>query len=239
MTGLVGVLPPVGDSAGAVHLDALPEPPASQFSGFAVRCEDRQQVKRTLEWYRSMRDARPALAFGLVCDPEACAEQLAGLPHSLTFLLRPSALVAGGLPGRALDQLREAGVEGRILGETVERYGEQVLEQEETLRALIARACCGGTVSRAARDLGVSPQTVTRRLGALGVSAVRLRSWTRHRSYRLRLELGVGSTAALEASGWTSQDDRRKAVKRLSHRSTESVKVGHAVIPGATGLAID
>ena len=175
-------------------------------------------MAETLDWYRTVRAVRPALAFGLVCEPEACAEHLAHLPYSLAFLLRPSDLVAGGLPREALGRLRQAGVEGRIFDEVVERYGEQVSAQEETLRAVIARACFGGTVSRAARDLGVAPWTATRRLGSVGIAAGHLRSKVRLRAYEVRVELGVDPAEALRASGWTHQEDRRKAAKRTSAR---------------------
>lgn len=215
MIGLVCVLPPPGDGAGTVCLEALPEPPASRFSGVAIRCADRDGVAEALRWYRAVRDARPALAFGLVCEPQACAEQLAGLPHPITFLLRPGDLVAGGLRGEALAQLREAGVEGRILDEVVERYGKEVLDQEETIRALIARACCGGTVARAARDLGVSSKTVRRRLHGAGIPAAGLfRAWVRLRAFEVRVQLGVDRTVALKAAGWRSQAERRKAARR-------------------------
>lgn len=218
MIGLVGVLPPPGDGAGTVCLDALPDPPGSRFSGFAVRCTDRDGVREALGWYRTVRAARPALAFGLVCEPGACAEELAGLPHPLTFLIRPGSLVAAGLSTEALGQLREAGVEGRIFDEVVERYGEEVLREEETVAALIAWACCGGTVAGTASDLGVASFTVTRRLAAVGISAECLRSWTRLRAYDIRLELGVDPSDALRASGWTSQNARRKAALRLRKR---------------------
>lgn len=216
MIGLVRVLPPAGDGAGTTRLDSLPEPPATRFSALAVRCANGAGAAETLDWYRTVRDARPALRLGLVCEPESCAEQLAELPYPLAFLLRPGDLVADGLPREALGRLRDASVEGRIFDEVVERYGEQVLEQEETIRALIGRACCGGTVSRAARDLGVAPFTVTRRLGSVGVSARDLRSAARLRAYEFRVELGVDPAEALRASGWTGQEDRRKAARRIS-----------------------
>lgn len=214
MIGLVGVLPPPGGGAGTVCLYALPKPPASRFSAFAVRCADRADVRDALRCYRAVSDARPAFAFGLVCEPGACAEQLASLPHPLTFLIRSGDLVAGGLPEKGLGQLREAGVEGRIFDEVVERYGEEVLKQEETLRALIARACCGGTVSRAGRDLGVTRETVARRLAGVGVPAGKLRSWVRLRGYHIRLDLGVTPREALRGSGWENQQERRKAARR-------------------------
>lgn len=209
------MLPPVGDGAGTACLDGLPEAPASRFSALAVRCVDREGVREAVRWYRTVRAKRPAFAFGLVCEPAACAEELAGLPYPLTFLLRPGELVADGLPGEALGQLREASVEGRIFDEVVERYGEEVLEQEETIRAVIARACCGGTVARAARDLGVSVATVTRRLEVVGIRAGRLRAEARQWAYEARVQLGVDPGEALRASGWSAQKDRRKAARRL------------------------
>lgn len=215
MIGLIRVFPPPREWAGTIRLEGLPEPPASRFSAFAARCEDRAQVRTTLEWYGTVRTMRPALALGLVCDAEACAEQLAGLRHPLTFLLRPDDLVADGLPGDALAELRASGVEGLVLEKVLARYGGGVLEQEDTLRALLARACAGGSVMRTARDLAVTPATVRRRLSAVGIQAGKLRSQVRLWAYRIRVDAGVDPAEALRASGWTSQSGRRKAARRI------------------------
>jgi hypothetical protein len=218
MIGSLGLRPPAGNSTGIVLLEGLPEPPASRFSALAVLCGGQAEAQENLDWYRTVRSVCPAFGLGLVCRPESCAEPLATLSHPLTFLLRPEELVVGRLPEEALGRLRDAGVEGRVLTRVIGQYGGRVLEQEPTLRALIARASAGASVTQAAQDLEVVPATVTRRLAAVGVRAGRLRSEIRQWAYAARVALGVAATDALKASGWLTQKDRRKAARRLRIR---------------------
>lgn len=215
MIGLVGVLPPPGDSAGTVCLGALPEAPASQFSGFAVLCVHRAQVCATLNWFREVRELRPTIPLGMVADPDQCADALAELPFALTFRLSTGDLIAGGLPTFTLNQLREASLEGSLIAEVLHTYGGLVSPEIQTIRAVVARAVHGGTLSSAARDLDVSPETLRLRLGQVGIRAVDLRRWVRVRAYELRIGLGVDAGTAAAACGWTSQDQRRKAFHRF------------------------
>ncbi|MFO7893211.1 MAG: transposase, partial [Longimicrobiales bacterium] len=113
------------------------------------------------------------------------------------------------------EALREAGIEARILEEIIREYGPQVLSRREAIEAVIARAAAGGTLQRAARDLGVHPNTLARWLEAVGLSPRPLRQQVRARAFELRVEQGMDRNAALDAGGWTDHDKRRQTLARL------------------------
>jgi hypothetical protein len=140
---------------------------------------------------------------------------VADLDRSLAFVMDPSGLNGGGLPGTALEALREAGIEARILEEIIREHGPQVLSQREAIETVIASAVTGGTLHRAARDLDVHANTLSRRLKGVGLSPRWLRRWARLKAYELRVEQGMDRSAALVVGGWTDPEQRRKAVVRL------------------------
>lgn len=218
MIALVRLLPPVTENVGTVALDALPRPPASAYSGFAVRCDGEPDVVHAIEWYRQVLEQRPAVPLGVVCRPDHCAGALARLGHSLTFLISPRDLVAGGLPATLLDEVRSASVEGRLLEEVLARHGDSARPLATTIRALISRAVRGGSLAGAARDLDVAERTVRRRLKSIGLSPGILKRELRLRAFELRVKLGMSRSAALAAGGWANQAQRRKCKSRL-HRS--------------------
>lgn len=218
MIALVRLLPPATANVGTATLNALPKPPASAYSGFAVRCDDAPDVARAVEWYRQVLEVRPGVPLGLVSERDHCADALARLGHALIFLIPPRDLVAGGLPARLLEEVRSASVEGRLLEEVLAHLGDSARPLAATIRALISRAVRGGSVASAARDLGVSGRTVRRRLKSIGLSPGHLKQEVRLRAYELRVELGMSRSAALAAGGWSHQDHRRKCQLRL-HRS--------------------
>lgn len=218
MMALVRVSAPPGAGNGIVEIGSLPEPPALRYMAFAVHCRDETEVREAVVWYRMLLDERPGAPLGLIARADSCIQPVAGLNHSLVFAMDPSLLNGGGLPESALQTLREAGIEARMLEEVVREYGPEVLSEEETLRALIARAAAGGTIGGAARDLGVHPDTLARRLAAVGLSARWLRQWVRLRAYGLRVQMGMDSRVALMAGGWADQQQRRKTAARFRGR---------------------
>lgn len=218
MIALVRVTAPPAAGGGTEELGTLPDPPGSRYTAFAVHCREVGEVRETLDWYRAVLASRPAVPLGLIAPDTEVIEPIAALDHSLAFVMNPARLNGGGLPVTALAALLEAGIEGRILEEIVAEHGPEVLVHGALIRAVIARAVAGGTCGRAARDLGVHPDTLARRLNAVGLAPRLVRQRVRVRAYELRTDLGVERSAALVAGGWTSHQQRRKAVARLRQR---------------------
>ena len=218
MIALVRVPAPPRAANGIAEIGSLPEPPASRYTAFAVHCRDETEVREAVVWYRALFDSRSGTPLGLIAGANDCIQPVAHLDRSLVFVMDPSRLSGGGLPESALEALREAGVEGRILEEIVRKHGPEVLSEQQSLRALIGRAVAGSTIARAANDLCVHPDTMTRRFKRVGLSARWLRRWVRMRAYQLRVELGVDRSVALVAGGWTDHEQRRKASARLRGR---------------------
>jgi hypothetical protein len=144
-----------------------------------------------------------------------CVQPVADLDRSLVFVMDPSRLNGGGLPGSALEALREAGVEARILEEIVREHGPQVLSRRQSIETVIARAAAGGTLQRAASDLGVHANTLARWLRGVGLSPRQLRQRVRIMAYEIRVEQGMERNAALDAGGWTDHEKRRQTLARL------------------------
>lgn len=215
MIALVGVLSPSGADVGTVEISDLPPPPAPCYRGFAVRCSDEAEVNLTLSWYQRMVEFRPQLPLGLIAHADDCVKAIVHLEHTLTFLLDPSDLVAGALPARTLETLQHESVVGRIMDEILAEHGPRVLEEQHALQALVSRAVDGHTIGRAARDLGIHRDTLSRRLRRTGLAAGWLKSWIRLRAFHVRVSQGMDRTTALAAGGWTDHDQRRKAAARL------------------------
>lgn len=215
MIALVRVSAPAGAGSGIAEIGSLPEPPGCGYTAFAVHCRGEGEVRETLLWYRLVLDSRPGAPLGLIACATDCIQPIAELDHSLTFVLDPGELNGGGLPAGALEALRNAGIEGRILQEIVNEHGPEVFAEQGMLRAVIARAVSGGTLGRAARDLGVHPDTLARWLKSAGLSPRLLRQGIRMRAFELRVELGMERGVALGACGWTHQGPRRRALGRL------------------------
>lgn len=218
MIALVRVTAPPAAGGGTEELGTLPDPAGFGYTAFAVHCREVGEVRETLDWYRAVLASRPAVPLGLIAPDTEAIAPIADLNHSLAFVMNPGRLNGGGLPVTALDALREAGVEGRILEEVIEEHGPEVLVHGALIRAVIARAVAGGTCGRAARDLGVHPDTLARRLKGIGLSPRLLRQRVRVRAYELRTALEVDRSAALVAGGWTTHEQRRKAGARLRQR---------------------
>jgi acyl-coenzyme A thioesterase PaaI-like protein len=217
MIGLLDVLPPPsGDAAGTFRLETLPPPPAPRLSGLIARCRDAHEARRTLEWYDRVRSSRPEFPLGLVCASAACVDALSRCRFPVEALVAPAELCAGGVPGAAMDAVRAAAVESRILEELVQRHGTAILEALPTLKITVAQAVRGGTVQAAARELGVTRDTVRRRLKAVGLSAGLLMAKARLRAFDLRIEMGYDRGSALVTCGWSSHDARRKARSRAA-----------------------
>lgn len=218
MIALVRVLGPRGAGNGIAELTALPEPPASRYTAFAVRCRNEIKVAEAVVWYRALIESRPSAPLGLIARARDCIQPIAGLGHSLVFVKDPTVLVGGGLPESSLAALRGAGIQGRILTEIVNDHGPEVLSKRESLMALIASAVTGGTLRRAAKYLCIHPDTLSRRLKRVGLSPRLLRRQVRVRAYELRVEMGAERSVALTACGWTDHKHRRKATARLGEK---------------------
>lgn len=215
MIGLVRLLPPSAHSAGTIQLDRLPELHPVRFSGFIVRASAADEAEEVVDWYMAMRSGRPGIPLGLISPPPVAIEPVAKCRFPIEFVLPPSELIDGNVPVEALEQVRGAAVEGQILGELIHERGTRISAPEHTITTLIAHAVRGGTVASAAADLGVTRETVTRRVGGAGIRARRLMSWARLRAFDIRVELGWDRNLALGACGWMSHEARRKAAARL------------------------
>jgi hypothetical protein len=213
MIGFRGVRPPVGDSVGTRLLGALPASPATELAAAAVRCDHEPELDAVLEWYGDMRAARPPFAVLLVAD-HRFGGMLASCPHPVVSVVPPSTLEAGGLPRHAMDELRTASVEGRVLDRLVVRFGWGLMAELSVVRCLVAYAVRGGTVSRAARDLGVSLDTVRRRLAAAGVRPRDFMRAARILAYDQWRTQGATPLVALAACGWTDPEHVRRTRRR-------------------------
>lgn len=214
MIALIRVLPPKNAPEANEVLAELPRHPAWRFTSFLVHCTRPQEVKETLEWIKELQALRPQTPVGMIARAEHSAQLLAGFPHRLPLYLNPDELLAGRVSKSVLSRLRLNSLEGRLFDEIVLDYPE-VSTEGVTLLALISRAAHGGTLSAVAKDLGVTPQTLRRRLRRCGISPGKLVRRTRLRAFDLRIELGMDRGAALYAGGWSSHDQRRKTATRL------------------------
>ena len=215
MIALLGVQPP--DSAVVVsrQITHLPDSTYwSHYDAFAVGCLDYFEVEQTLAWYAQMRRARPGVPLLLVADPADCAKVLAKT-DSITGIIPPAELVGHRLPSSAFEELCQASIQGGLWREVVAVLEPAAAEQKETLQAVIARAAKGGSIQRSANDLNLAPATVHRRFRKLELAAGRFASAIRVRSYQLRIANGASPRDALRACGWSHQEARRKAMRRL------------------------
>jgi AraC-like DNA-binding protein len=215
MIGLLRVLAPARDTIGAVVLDDLPLPPAASISACAVGCRGLEEVDETLNWYEQLHVLRPELPLGLIAEPADCARQLARYQHPLAFLLSPGDLRAEAIPSRHWELLLEGSLTGTLREELCAGYEPLSATEERTIRILICRGMHGATVSRVAKDLNVSVETVRRRIRRLGITPSALLRQIRHRAYELRVALGTDRRSSLVAAGWSDHEQRRKARARL------------------------
>jgi hypothetical protein len=214
MIGLVGVRPPSGTSTGIRLLEGLPAPPASEVAAMAVFCETKGGLVRVLGWFAEIRATRRAFPLIIVAAPERWGATLATTQHPVLRVVPPTEMEGEGLPQLVLDELREASVEGRVLDRLVLRFGARLLDELPVVRSLISHGVRGGTVSRAARDLILSPDTVQRHMARVGVlprdfvRAARILAYEEHRRH------GTAAPIALAACGWTDPDHLRRAKRR-------------------------
>lgn len=223
MIGLVRLVPRSGHSGACTVMDQLPAPPAARISACAARCRDADEVGETLEWHTRLAAARPDVPLGLAAEAADSAPLLARHPLPLAFLISPSDLVGGALPESAWRPLVDASVVGVLLEEVLVEVGPADEGTRAVLRSLVARGAHGSTVARAASDVGVSTETVRRRLRTTGYSPNAVLRWARHRAFEVRISLGAHRSASLLAGGWSSHEQRRKARSRLSGMAPQRV----------------
>lgn len=214
MIALVGVLSPTGSHTGTVTMNRLPNPEHSRHAGYVVHCRDSAEVERTLAWHEDVRVLRRSTPLGLVCDLHHCAVAVGSLAYPVQPIIPPAELSAGALPDHALDQIRTRSVEGLIFATLCHLYGDELTANRETIEAIISSAVHGGTLGRVATLLGISTETIRRRLRAIGISPGRLRTSIRLQAYRLLVDLGEHPAAALQACGWSDYEARRKCQRR-------------------------
>ncbi len=213
MIGLLGVHPPAGDGAGTRLLESLPAPPAPALAAAAIRCDREIALDAVLEWYGEIRAKRPAFAITLVVDHRFYATLIA-CPHPVVAVVPPCDLEAEGLPRDALDWLRTASVEGRVLDRLVLQFGDALLEHLPVVRCLVAHAVRGGTISAASGDLNISVDTVGRRLAEFGVRPRDFMRAARVLAYDERRKQGASAPTALVACGPTDPEQLRRARRR-------------------------
>jgi hypothetical protein len=214
MIALIGLLPPAGHAQGVQQGPGLPEPPATPFSGFLVRCDQEPDLAATLAWYRDVAEQRVDVPLGIVYAPNVCLAMLGECERVIRPLLSTGELIAGAPPIAAVERLREASVEGRIMEELVAEFRESILAERKILTALIGRAVNGGTLQSAARDLKCSQEKVRLHLAKFGITPGQLMTRVRLRAYDLRKQLGVSTSYALTAGGWDNPEARRKVAGR-------------------------
>ncbi len=123
----------------------------------------------------------------------------------------PCDLEAGGLPRDALDRLRAASVEGRVLDRLVLQFSGALLGHLPVVRCLVAHAVRGGTVSAVSGDLDISVDTVGRRLAEFGVRPRDFMRAARILAYDEWRMQGASAPTALAACGWTDPEQLRRA----------------------------
>jgi AraC-like DNA-binding protein len=216
MIALVRLLPPDDPCLWVECLTQPPVPTAARHSGYLVRCGDGAELDATLEWYSAVRAVRPSVPLGLVCAAEVCAGALGRAAHPVQPLISPNRLSRGRVPAAALAEMRAVSVESRILEEMCWIHGDRILTQQTLLEVLISHAASGGTLKRLSRQLGLSDETLRRRLEAVGLRPKPLMAGARLRAYDLRVELGDRPANALLACGWTDPKSRQKVRRRLA-----------------------
>jgi hypothetical protein len=215
MIGLLELSAPAGQAVGVERIEVLPAPPAARYSGIMIRCDDAAPLATALEWFARVRAERPAFALGIVARPEMCFRRLGACRHPVRPVLAPHEVVGGELPVSALSEMFEASIEGRLLEELVRDHGGGILAEQNTLECLISHAVRGGTVQRAAKDVGWSIATIGRRLARFGLRPGRLRSWVRVQAYEFRIEQGETPASALAAGGWHCREDYVRVRNRV------------------------
>jgi AraC-like DNA-binding protein len=212
MIALVGLNLPAGPAPGVARIDRLPAPEAALHLGYLVRCDDERTLTATLSWYEAARASRPSLVLGIVCAPEVCAEPLGRTTVPVSPVVAPGDLESDRVPTWALAELRANTIEARPLDEL---YTELALQVDRPLlEALVPHAIRGGRLKSLARALGLSDDTIRRRLGPIGQSPGALMSSLRLRAYDLLLESEHTPKAALAACGWRDARAYQKARSR-------------------------
>lgn len=215
MIALVGALAAGRVAPGTVLLNDMPEVPAHGFAGVIVRADSPSEVESVLSWYVAVRAARPGFPLGLASRPEACAAPLGAFRDPVKPVMDSGDIEKRGLDPAMLEAFRGSCVEGLILQDLVRHHGHRLLRDQRLLEALIAHASAGRTLRSAARALGVSEDTIHRRLDRLSIPVGRLMSLIRLHAYDLRIELGSDPDLALEAGRWSSQKARQRMARRI------------------------
>jgi AraC-like DNA-binding protein len=214
MIALVRLLPPIDSCVTVTELDHLPTLETATHSGYFVLCQDKTELYETLAWHAALRALVPSVGLGLVCPPEISAAALRLIGQNLRPVLYPHALPVARVPSAALEDLRSRSIEGQIFRELCETHQGRIEPHTDIVEALIAHAIQGGTASGVARRLGLSVDTLRRRLQVIGLQPGSLIPQIRLRGYELRVESGDSPTKALLACGWTDPKAHRKVCAR-------------------------
>jgi AraC-like DNA-binding protein len=215
MIGLVRVSPPSGRSAGVVRLERLPNTKTAHLAGYLVLCRCSEELDTTLTWHGEVRVARPSVALGLVCQPEILFGALGKLTAPVNPVIAPEALQAGRIPDSGLTAIRTASVEAKVLEDLWHAKGARILQEQPLLETLISHASHGKKLQSVSRSLGLSEDTIRRRLRAIGLQPGALIREIRINAYTLLLRMGDSPSRALVACGWNDPKARQKVVARF------------------------
>jgi AraC-like DNA-binding protein len=213
MIGLVRLSPP-DFCPGVERLDWVPEPASALHWAYLVLCATEEEVTEMLAWYCEVRAARPSVGFGLVCEPAICAAALGKATVPVSPVIAPDSLERDQVPPSVIEEMKAASVEGHILEDMLVKYGQKILKEQTIIEALIHGASRGVRLKRISRDVGLSEDTVRRRLQAVGLQPQTVMSQIRLRAYDLLLEMGDRPSSAALTCGWAEIKAQRKAAGR-------------------------
>src|SRR5690625_1814107 len=217
MIALLNLTPEPVQAAAVELLDSLPGPPALRWSGFLIRCGEHLTINEVIQWCSAVRRSRPALPIGIVAEPEPVVlRTIAASGVVLDPVLIADDLPGGRVASDAINIIRIATVEAKVVERWIQQYGIIDTEEFPTLYALAIHAVRGGRIKSIKNSFGYSIRTLTRRLRKIGYPppGTLLREG-RIASVQIRIDMGVEPRLAREAAGWDSAELVRRARRRF------------------------
>lgn len=141
MIALLNLTPEPVQAAAVELLDSLPEPPTLRWSGFLIRCGEHLTINEVIQWCSAVRRSRPALPIGIVAEPEPVVlRTIAASGVVLDPVLIPDDLPGGRVASDAINIIRIATVEAKVVERWIQQYGIIDTEEFPTLYALAVHA---------------------------------------------------------------------------------------------------
>jgi hypothetical protein len=215
MIVLLGLDPPES-CAWVTKLDSLPHPPALEYTGFMIRCDERMSSETLIEWWKAMRSHRPHIPIGGVVSRNAAfVLELLDREVHLWPAIEATALHENRLPMHVLESILRRTVEGLILERWKNRWNLDAPGARALARATASTGASGGRIKTLIRKLRCSETTLRRRFAACGLpDPGSLLRTARFVSVEIRVELGTAEDAACIAAGWSDLKSYRHALAR-------------------------